>query len=41
MLSYADFEEECDIIATDFLGTHKPAHGIYAVQMARMAQLRM
>jgi hypothetical protein len=41
MLSYKDFEEERDISAPDFLGTQKPAHGIYAVQMARLAQLRM
>ncbi|OBT82782.1 hypothetical protein VE02_09277 [Pseudogymnoascus sp. 03VT05] len=39
MLSYEDFQEESDITAPDFLGTHKPTHGIYAVQMARLAQL--
>ncbi|OBT53577.1 hypothetical protein VE04_05984 [Pseudogymnoascus sp. 24MN13] len=39
MLSYADFEEDSDVIIPDFIGTHKSAHGIYAVQMARLAQL--
>lgn len=41
MLSCADFDEESDATVPDFLGTYKQEHGIYAVQMARLAQLRM
>jgi hypothetical protein len=40
MLDYADFESGDDSDIPEFFGIDKPEHAVYAVQMARLAQLR-
>ncbi|KAH8810925.1 putative cutinase transcription factor 1 alpha [Xylogone sp. PMI_703] len=38
-LNYSDFIEEGEVIIPEFLGNYREEHGIYAIQMARLAQL--
>lgn len=40
MLDHPDFVEEGDASVPEFLGVYKHEHGVYAIQMARLAQLR-
>lgn len=40
MLEFSDFREEGESTVPEFMGTYKQEHGVYAIQMVRLAQIR-